>query len=141
MDEEAHAPAYAHRPDTLRNLRACTSCCLIKSLNQFVESFCDNCWADWASGQLPSSLNRGECLDIAQERTTADFEGVVSMMRPSASWVARWLRMRASGGAGRGGGGGGAAGAQRPESRRSARFRSFPSPSPRRTPSPSTQTR
>ncbi len=84
----------AHRPDSLRGLRACTSCRLIKTLNQFAESFCDNCWSSWAGGSLPSSLSRGECLDIALERTTADFAGVTSMMSPSASWVARWLRLR-----------------------------------------------
>ncbi len=87
---------YASRPDSLRGLRACTSCCLVKTLGQFVDAFCDNCWGDWAGGDLPTSLKKADCLDLALEKTTTDYEGMVSMMRPSGSWVAKWLRMRAS---------------------------------------------
>jgi len=97
MLEDAGSVMYAKRPDSLRALRACTGCKLVKSFAQFVESFCDNCHARW-SDELPSAMKMGDRLDIATERTTADFQGLVSMMRPSGSWVARWLRMRASGG-------------------------------------------
>ena len=41
-------------------------------------------------------MRPGRESPAASERTTTDFEGLVSMMRPTGSWVARWLRMRAS---------------------------------------------
>lgn len=87
---------FATRPNDLKHLRACTSCHLVKCLSQFLEEFCENCWRDWAGGDLPSSMGTKDAFDIANERTTTDFEGMVSMMRPKGSWVARWLRLRAS---------------------------------------------
>ena len=123
MLEDAGSATYAKRPDSLRALRACTGCKLVKSFAQFVELFCDNCHARW-SDELPSALKMGDRLDIATERTTADFQGLVSMMRPSGSWVARWLRMRASRGRGGGGGGGcGGGGGTRTHAREASRRR------------------
>ena len=86
---------YAQRPDSLLSLRACVSCRLVKTLNQFQDSFCENCWRDWADGSTPETLKPGRRLDLALENTTADYEGLISMMRPSDSWVARWVKMRA----------------------------------------------
>ena len=85
---------YAQRPDSLRGLRACITCKLLKTLNQFADAFCENCQGDWAGGSLPSSMNRQEATELALEHTTDDFEGLVAMMRPTESWVAKWLKMR-----------------------------------------------
>jgi len=94
MEDTDSGVRYAKRPDTLMNLRACLTCRLVKTLEQFQDAFCDNCWRSWSdSGQPPSSLKKGRCLDIALERTTADFEGLTSMMRPSDSWVSKWLKL------------------------------------------------
>ena len=87
--------AYAARPDSLLSLRACVACRLVKTLNQFQDSFCENCWHDWADGATPGSLKKTRCMDLAMENTTADFEGMTSMMRPFDSWVGKWLKMSA----------------------------------------------
>jgi transcription elongation factor SPT4 len=90
---------YARRPNTLRGLRACKMCKLIKTLAQFQDEFCDNCWMHWADGEPAAEFarqkKRTRALDIAMEETTADFEGMVAMMRPGDSWVAKWLQMGA----------------------------------------------
>jgi hypothetical protein len=67
--------AFAERPNSLKQLRACRRCKLIKTLEQFSESFCDNCWAEWAGGENASSLKRGVRHDAAMDNTTTDFEG------------------------------------------------------------------
>lgn len=87
--------SYARRPDSLLSLRACIGCRLVKTLNQFQDDFCENCWRDWADGQTPGSFKKGRCLDLALENTTADYEGLTSMMRPFDSWVCKWLKMSA----------------------------------------------
>ena len=97
-DLDAGAPTYvqyAQRPESLLSLRACLTCRLVKTLNQFQDAFCDNCWRDWADGSTPGSLKKGRCLDLALENTTADYEGLTSQMRPSDSWVGKWLKMSA----------------------------------------------
>ena len=90
---------YARRPNTLRGLRACRGCKLIKTLLQFQDEFCDNCWVHWADGEpaveFARQKKRTRALDIAMEQTTADFEGMVAMMRPADSWVAKWMQMGA----------------------------------------------
>jgi hypothetical protein len=86
---------YAARPDSLLSLRACSTCRLVKTLNQFQDGFCDNCWREWADGATPGSLKKTRCMDLAMENTTADFEGMTSMMRPFDSWVGKWLKMSA----------------------------------------------
>jgi len=87
--------SYAARPDSLLSLRACTACRLVKTLNQFQDAFCDNCWADWADGATPGALKKTRCMDLAMENTTADYEGLTSMMRPFDSWVGKWLKISA----------------------------------------------
>jgi hypothetical protein len=67
-------------PDADTGLRACLGCHLVKTFDQFVDAGCDNC---------PD-------LELAQDRqrtarcTSTAFEGLVSAMRPTESWVARW---------------------------------------------------
>ena len=101
MQEETYddaAARYAARPESLMSLRSCIKCRLVKTLDQFQDSFCDNCWSFWdgnESGELPSAYKKGRALDMALQNTTADFEGLTSMMRPNDSWVAKWLRLSA----------------------------------------------
>ena len=101
------AVRYARRPDTLRGLRACRGCRLIKTLAQFQAEFCDNCWRHWADGEPAVALKHGRRLDYALENTTPNYEGMVAMMRPHDSWAAKWLQMGAWAGKGEGGARGG----------------------------------
>ena len=122
MDADGAAPsAYATRPDSLKKLRACLGCKLVKTETQFLLAACDNC-------PQPERRGKDYLVEWTERNTTADFEGcvlrrgaaarrrprarappptslarppsfpfprsVVSMMQPNASWVARWLRMR-----------------------------------------------
>ena len=67
-----------------RKLRACLLCSLIKSQAQFRKDGCNNC--DEVLG-LKGSMDR--ILDC----TSANFEGVISVMKPELSWVSRWQRV------------------------------------------------
>jgi len=115
MDDGAPPSAYATRPDSLKKLRACLGCKLIKTETQFLLAACDNC-------PQPERRGKDYLVEWTERNTTADFEGcvlrrwragaararsaayccpslplarsLVSMMQPNASWVARWLRMR-----------------------------------------------
>ncbi len=96
-------------PDDLRQLRACMICSLVKTMEQFESSGCDNCdeFLDMAGD--PGKIHR--C-------TTTSFEGyllfiylfylylylylfififiyisLVAMMIPPESWVAKWQRI------------------------------------------------
>ena len=61
---------YAERPDSLKKLRACKSCKLIKTADQFYRNFCDNC-EHTSSGEQDAGARR----DFVDNGTTADFEG------------------------------------------------------------------
>lgn len=71
-------------PSTLKDLRACKICCLIKTLDQFDEEGCDNC-----ERFLHLKGNR----DRVFECTSANFDGMLAMMDTHDSWVARWQRI------------------------------------------------
>ena len=88
-DADHNAPRVAARPDSLRKLRACKGCRLIKTYEQFQAQFCENC-----VDSRPESSAPGMRDDWVQSQTTPDFEGMVSMLQPGASWVSRWLKMR-----------------------------------------------
>lgn len=66
--------AQAELPTKLRHLRACLRCKLIKQSDQFADNGCDNC---------------GNTIDY-QQFTTPVFRGMVAMMQPTSSWVARY---------------------------------------------------
>ena len=61
-------------PSSIRGLVACTKCKLVKTEAQFNQDNCDNCGND--------------C------ETTKKFSGIICMMEPKASWVARWSQMQ-----------------------------------------------
>lgn len=104
---------FAERPDTLRQVRACKSCKLLKTAAQFHAHFCDNC-----SHEHPETQNAAARSDYVETRTTADCErmcgsfslgvkaastlrvlladdGICSLLQSQGSWVATQLDMRA----------------------------------------------
>jgi len=70
-------------PNDMRGLRACMFCSLVKSAAQFESAGCDNC----------------TFLDMAHDRnrvircTSASFDGLVALVQPPESWVAKWQRL------------------------------------------------
>ncbi len=92
-------------PSSLKDLRACKICSLIKvktiqtwtkyarncllylflqTLDQFDEEGCDNC-----DDFLRLKNNRDRVFDC----TSANFDGMMAIMDPTESWVARWQRI------------------------------------------------
>ncbi|CAL8142303.1 unnamed protein product [Orchesella dallaii] len=70
--------------DPSKNLRACMICSLIKSEAEFENEGCDNCerWLKLAG--IRGSLN---------SYTSKNFEGMIAMIEPHNSWVAKWQRI------------------------------------------------
>eukprot|EP01092_Planopodium_desertum_P002484 TRINITY_DN141039_c0_g1_i1.p1 TRINITY_DN141039_c0_g1~~TRINITY_DN141039_c0_g1_i1.p1 ORF type:complete len:149 (+),score=6.01 TRINITY_DN141039_c0_g1_i1:40-447(+) len=89
VPDEEDLPADASKelsavPNPLRQLRACLSCGLIKSTAQFRLNGCEVC---------PFIDMKDDPARIA-ETTSTSFEGMIAMIDPKASWVAKWQRMR-----------------------------------------------
>ncbi|KAG7224496.1 hypothetical protein INR49_015020 [Caranx melampygus] len=71
-------------PKDLRHLRACLLCSLVKTIDQFEYDGCDNC-----ESFLQMKGNR----EMVYECTSSSFDGVIAMMSPEDSWVAKWQRI------------------------------------------------
>lgn len=63
--------------------RACMSCSLIKTMQQFVEFGCENC---------PFMHYRGDREQVSA-CTTTSFTGTMVSLKPKHSWVAKWQRV------------------------------------------------
>eukprot|EP00741_Cyanophora_paradoxa_P007480 tig00001130_g7235.t1 len=70
-------------PGELNKLRACLGCSLVKTFDQFIKFGCPNC-VDLMLQDDKQRVN--DCTSVA-------FDGVISMMKPTESWVARWQRI------------------------------------------------
>ncbi|XP_005093709.1 transcription elongation factor SPT4-A [Aplysia californica] len=71
-------------PKDLRNLRACLLCSLVKTFEQFEFDGCENC---------DEYLHMKNNSDAVYECTSANFDGLIAMMSPEDSWVAKWQRV------------------------------------------------
>eukprot|EP00038_Savillea_parva_P008827 m.179447 g.179447 ORF g.179447 m.179447 type:complete len:137 (+) comp14766_c0_seq1:129-539(+) len=76
-------------PEELKGLRACLSCSLVKTEDQFLQNGCENC-ERW--------LEIAESYENVKEYTSANFKGMAAIMDPKGrekhgSWVASWLRL------------------------------------------------
>ncbi|XP_064620492.1 transcription elongation factor SPT4-like [Lineus longissimus] len=71
-------------PKELRQLRACLLCSLVKTIDQFEFDGCDNC-----EEYMGMKNNR----DAVYECTSSNFDGMIAMMGPEDSWVAKWQRI------------------------------------------------
>lgn len=71
-------------PKELRHLRACLLCGLVKTLEQFELDGCDNC---------EEYMQIKDSREAVLNCTSANFDGLIGMMSPHDSWVAKWQRV------------------------------------------------
>ncbi|KAJ1532267.1 hypothetical protein ONE63_000883 [Megalurothrips usitatus] len=71
-------------PKDLRQLRACLSCSLIKNVDQFENDGCENC---------DEFLHMKSDRDKVYVCTSNNFDGMIAIMSPEDSWVAKWQRI------------------------------------------------
>ena len=72
-------------PKNLRQLRACMSCSLIKTLEQFENDGCDNC---------ESFLHLRDNRNNVYVCTSSKFKGMIAACQMEDSWGAKWQRIR-----------------------------------------------
>ena len=87
MATPADAALNSIVPADMKNLRACLFCSLVKTFQQFEMFGCENC----------TFLEMEEDKDKVNECTSVSFEGMIALMKPEESWVAKWQRLRSSG--------------------------------------------
>jgi transcription elongation factor SPT4 len=82
MEESRHR-GKAKAPTELKDLRACMLCSLVLTKEQFLSTGCLNCQKYFKSKNYSN-------VNFVNECTSSTFEGLIAMMEPSASWVAKW---------------------------------------------------
>ena len=91
MEDEEEVPqqvaelAQASVPTSLKNVRACKRCGILKTVEQFYEDGCENC----------PFLNMADDMQQVNKCTSAFFEGQAAVMDPRESWAAKWIRVDA----------------------------------------------
>lgn len=68
----------------LRNLRACMVCSIVQTASAFFKSGCPNC---------ESVLSLQNSQDAIAECTSQVFDGLITLIDPQTSWVAKWQRL------------------------------------------------
>ncbi|KAB7493706.1 UNVERIFIED_CONTAM: hypothetical protein RMT77_006821 [Armadillidium vulgare] len=71
-------------PKDLRGLRACLVCSLVKTLDMFEADGCENC---------DDFLHLKQNREAVHDCTSSNFDGLIAMMSPEDSWVAKWQRI------------------------------------------------
>lgn len=77
MADDGESTSVSHIPNSMRALRACLNCRLLQQTRQWQEADCPN-GCRWDGSW--------------QANTTPVFKGVLAMMQPEFSWVARWQK-------------------------------------------------
>eukprot|EP00531_Pseudo-nitzschia_arenysensis_P019856 CAMPEP_0116148890 /NCGR_PEP_ID=MMETSP0329-20121206/18625_1 /TAXON_ID=697910 /ORGANISM="Pseudo-nitzschia arenysensis, Strain B593" /LENGTH=128 /DNA_ID=CAMNT_0003645107 /DNA_START=45 /DNA_END=431 /DNA_ORIENTATION=- len=89
MDEEQELPqqvvdlADASVPDSMREIRACKRCGILKTMQQFHDHGCENC----------PFLDMQESPERVSKCTSAFYEGMAALMDNRESWAAKWIRV------------------------------------------------
>ncbi|PWN92489.1 transcription initiation protein spt4 [Acaromyces ingoldii] len=66
------------------NLRACLSCAFVQRAREFFQRGCPNCEV---------ILQMSNDMERVIECTTSQFDGLIGLVQPKASWVAKWQRI------------------------------------------------
>ena len=72
-------------PKNLRQLSACLSCSIIKTMEQFESDGCDNC---------ESFFNLRDNRNNVYECISSKFNGMIAVCQMEDSWVAKWQKIR-----------------------------------------------
>ncbi|KAG5513667.1 hypothetical protein PMAC_000705 [Pneumocystis sp. 'macacae'] len=67
-----------------KNLRACLLCGIVLPYKHFLSEGCPNC---------ETLLQISASEDLVQECTSPIYEGLLAVMQPTESWVAKWQRI------------------------------------------------
>ncbi|KAI9826865.1 MAG: transcription elongation factor spt4 [Thelocarpon impressellum] len=71
-------------PGQQRHLRACMLCSLVQLQTKFMREGCPNC---------EEYLSLAGHMEAIEECTSQVYEGLITLLDPKASWVARWQRL------------------------------------------------
>eukprot|EP00548_Thalassiothrix_antarctica_P000829 CAMPEP_0194147086 /NCGR_PEP_ID=MMETSP0152-20130528/22513_1 /TAXON_ID=1049557 /ORGANISM="Thalassiothrix antarctica, Strain L6-D1" /LENGTH=127 /DNA_ID=CAMNT_0038847775 /DNA_START=96 /DNA_END=475 /DNA_ORIENTATION=- len=74
--------AESAAPSSLRGVRACKRCGILKTMEQFMNEGCENC----------PFFDMND-IDGVNRYLTAFYEGQAAVMDPQESWAAKWIRV------------------------------------------------
>ena len=80
-----HSRTFAPPPTSLKGLRACLRCGLLKTFQSFYDVGCDNC----------PFLNLSDSSDLVSRCTSSSYVGSVAVLNPHDSWMARYVHIGA----------------------------------------------